>query len=83
MKCTPLPTVCEWILAAWLSISPEIVEKSFKVAGISNEMDGSEDFMINDIDNESENNDNGDDGSIGSDSEQHKHISELLIDDTI
>jgi hypothetical protein len=69
MKGIPLPTVCEWILAAWCSISPEIVEKSYKVTGISNEMDGSEDFMINDNDNESESNDNGDDSSIGSDSE--------------
>jgi hypothetical protein len=32
-------------------------------------MDGNEDFMINDINNESESNDNGDDSSIGSDSE--------------
>jgi hypothetical protein len=31
-------------------------------------MDSSEDFMINDTDNESENNNNGDDSSIGSDS---------------
>jgi hypothetical protein len=45
------------------------VEKSFKVTGIFNEMDGSEDFMINDIDNESESNDNGDESSISSDSE--------------
>jgi hypothetical protein len=36
----------------------------FKVTGISNEMDNSEDFMISDIDNGS-----GDDGSISSDSE--------------
>jgi hypothetical protein len=75
-KHTPLPTVC----AAWCSVYPEIVEKSFKVTGISSEMDGSEDFMINDIDNESESNDNGNDSSVGSDSE---HVSELLIVDTI
>jgi hypothetical protein len=42
-------------------------------------MDMSEDLMISDI----ESNDNGDDSSIGSDSEWHKHVSELLIDDTI
>jgi hypothetical protein len=69
MKCTPLLIVCEWILAAWCLVSPEIVEKNFKVAGISNEMDGSEDFMINDIDNESESNDNGNDSNISNDSE--------------
>jgi hypothetical protein len=39
--------------------------------------------MINNINNESESNDNGDDSSIGSDNEWHKHVSELLIDDTI
>jgi hypothetical protein len=39
--------------------------------------------MINDIDNESESNDNGDDSSIGSDSEWHKHVGELLIDDNL
>jgi hypothetical protein len=36
-----LPKECEWILAAWCSVSPEIVEKCFRVTGISNEMDGS------------------------------------------
>jgi hypothetical protein len=38
IKHAPLPTVCEWILAACCSISPEIVEKAFKVAGICNEV---------------------------------------------
>jgi hypothetical protein len=46
-------------------------------------MDRSEDFMIHDTDNESESNDNGDDSCISSDSKWHKHVSELLIDDTI
>lgn len=36
-----------------------------------------------DSDNECESNDNGDDSSIGSDSESHKHVSELLIDVTV
>jgi hypothetical protein len=39
--------------------------------------------MINNTDNESESNDNGDDSSMSSDSEWHKHVSKLLIDDTI
>jgi hypothetical protein len=30
MKCTPLPTVYEQILAAWHSVSLEIVEKQFQ-----------------------------------------------------
>jgi hypothetical protein len=45
------------------------VEQCFKVAGISNEMDGSEDFMINDIYNESESNYNGSVSIISSDCE--------------
>jgi hypothetical protein len=60
--------VCGCILVAWHPVSPEILEKSFKVTGISNEMYGSEDLMIIDIDSESESNDSGDDSSIGSDS---------------
>jgi hypothetical protein len=31
LKCRPLLTVCELILAAWCSISPGIMEKRFKV----------------------------------------------------
>jgi hypothetical protein len=38
--------VCKWILAAYCSVSPKIVEESFKVTGISDEMKGSGDFMI-------------------------------------
>jgi hypothetical protein len=44
-------TLCELILGAWFLVSPETVEKSFKVTGISSEMDGSENLLINDIDN--------------------------------
>jgi hypothetical protein len=54
MKSVHLPTVC----AAWCSTSPQIVEKNFKVSGISNEMNSSEDFVISDTDNRSEGNDN-------------------------
>jgi len=49
-KYTSLPTVCEWILAPWHSVSPEIVEKSFKVTISSNEREDSEEFTIDDID---------------------------------
>jgi hypothetical protein len=38
--------VCKWIPAVYCSVSPEIVEESFKVTGISDEMKGSGDFMI-------------------------------------
>jgi hypothetical protein len=69
MKFVLLLTVPLWILEAWHLIFPEIVENSFKVTGISNEMDCNEDFMINAIGIESEKSDDGNDGSIGSDSE--------------
>jgi hypothetical protein len=61
MKHMPLPSVCQCILATWCSISPEIVEKRFKVTVMSNKIDGSEDFMVSGI--ESDSNDNGDDTS--------------------
>jgi hypothetical protein len=43
------------------------LEKNVKVTGISNEVEGSEDFIV--IDSESENNDNGNKISISSGSE--------------
>jgi hypothetical protein len=57
------------ILAAWCSVSPEILDTIFKVTRIPSEMDISEDFMISDTDNESESNDNCNDSSVSSDSE--------------
>jgi hypothetical protein len=61
MKHTLLPSVCQRILATWCSVSPEIVEKRFKVTVMSNKIDGSKDFMVRDI--ESDSNDNGHDTS--------------------
>jgi hypothetical protein len=46
MKCAPLPTVCERILAAWCSVSPETVDKSLKVTGISIEIDRIDSFLL-------------------------------------
>jgi hypothetical protein len=57
------------------------MEKSCRVTGMSNEMDSSEVFMISDIGTESDSNDNCDDSSTYSDSEWHKLVIELLIDD--
>jgi hypothetical protein len=59
-------TVSEWILTAWLSISLEIVEK---VSLLLEFPDGSEDFLMDDIDNESESGDSGNDSSVISDGE--------------
>lgn len=35
-----------WIKHAWDSISPERIRKSFKKSGISNSLDGSEDYLF-------------------------------------
>lgn len=41
-----LQLVCSWILNAWRAVSTDIIVKSFKVTGISNAMDGTEDDWI-------------------------------------
>lgn len=41
-----LQLVCSWILNAWRAVSADIIVKSFKVTGISNAMDGTEDDLI-------------------------------------
>ena len=40
--------VVDWIVAAWRELwqRPELVQKSFKVCGISDALDGSEDEMV-------------------------------------
>ena len=37
-----------WVSKAWYSISPDTLIKSFKVCGISNALDGTEDDMVSD-----------------------------------
>ncbi|CAG8814252.1 12319_t:CDS:2 [Gigaspora margarita] len=46
LKCAELRTVCEWVLAAWAEINPEIIRRAFRKCSISNAMDGSEDNEI-------------------------------------
>lgn len=46
LKRAPLATVAEWVLRAWSSVSLDIVAKSFKVTGISNNLDGTEDDLV-------------------------------------
>lgn len=38
-----IPLVCEWVVKAWQDIPTDMVIRSFKKCGISNNMDGSED----------------------------------------
>lgn len=46
LKRASLQQVCEWILSAWSAVSFEVVAKSFKVTGISNCMNGTEDDRL-------------------------------------
>ncbi|CAG8829185.1 5596_t:CDS:2, partial [Gigaspora margarita] len=46
LKRAELRTVCEWVLAAWAEINPEIICRAFRKCSISNAMDGSEDNEI-------------------------------------
>lgn len=50
LKRASLVDVCSWILEAWGAVSFKTVEKSFKVTGISNMLDGTEDDLIWDRD---------------------------------
>jgi hypothetical protein len=46
LKRATLTKMCRWILKAWQSISQDMIVKSFKVTGISNKMDRSEDDFL-------------------------------------
>ena len=46
MRVASLPTVCSWVLDAWLSLPAVMVARSFKKCGISNSMDGTEDEIL-------------------------------------
>ena len=38
--------MCEWVVKAWNSLRAELIKKSFKVCGLTNNLDGSEDHDI-------------------------------------
>ena len=46
MRAPPVELVCQWIINAWALISKETIIKSFKVCGVSNAVDGTEDAEI-------------------------------------
>jgi hypothetical protein len=46
LKRATLTETCLWILEAWQSISQDMIAKSFKVTGILNKMDRSEDDFL-------------------------------------
>lgn len=41
-----LPTVCQWVIDAWASLSSDLIRKSFNSCGITVALDGSEDGQI-------------------------------------
>lgn len=41
-----LQQVCAWILHAWRSLSVDTISKSFRVTGLSNAMDGTQDDQL-------------------------------------
>lgn len=38
--------VCQWVVEAWKSITKELVQKSFRVCGLTTDLDGSKDDEI-------------------------------------
>ena len=45
-KAAPLETIVEWIMSVWAKVNREIIINSFKVCGLTNKLDGSEDDEI-------------------------------------
>ena len=42
----PIMTYLQWVVDAWASISSDLIRKSFKVCGITTNVDGSEDDLV-------------------------------------
>lgn len=53
VKKPTITEVCNWVLNSWYGVKQEVIVKSFKKCGISNEMDGTEDDLTY-IDSDSE-----------------------------
>ena len=46
IRAASLVTVCQWVKESWQELSKEMVERSFKKCGISNALDGTEDDLV-------------------------------------
>ncbi|CAG8850563.1 40012_t:CDS:2, partial [Gigaspora margarita] len=57
LKRADLNTVCHWVLNAWEDISEDIIIRLFKKCGISNCLSGSEDYLIYESNEDSEEDD--------------------------
>ena len=65
MRAASLSTVCEWVLKAWNEVRTESVIKSFKKCSISNAMDGTEDDLLWEEEEETATAQNDDDEAEG------------------
>ncbi|CAG8719992.1 11653_t:CDS:1, partial [Gigaspora rosea] len=75
LKRADLNTVCRWVLNAWEDISEDIIIRSFKKCGISNCLSGSEDHLIYESDEDSEEEDsdeNDKDSDENDDSDEYE-----------
>ena len=46
LRAASLVTVCQWVKESWQELSKEMVERSFKKCGISKALDGTEDDLV-------------------------------------
>ena len=46
LRAASLVTVCQWVKESWQELSKEMVERSFKKCGISNALEGTEDDLV-------------------------------------
>ena len=46
LQAASLVAVCQWVKESWQELSKEMVERSFKECGISNALDGTEDDLV-------------------------------------
>ena len=46
LRAASLVTVCQWVKESWQELSKEMVERSFKKCGISIALDGTEDDLV-------------------------------------
>ena len=46
LRAASLVTVCQWVKESWQELSKEMVERSFKKCGISNALDGTENDLV-------------------------------------
>ncbi|CAG8700628.1 38369_t:CDS:1 [Gigaspora margarita] len=78
LKHADLNTVCHWVLNTWEDISEDIIIRSFKKYSISNYMSGSEDYLIyeSDEDSEEENSDENDNDSDENNEDSNKYENE-------